>query len=307
MSTLELLVVVAIIAILIALLLPAVQAARESARRAACANHLKQLSIAVLIHEQTHASFPTSADYGDGSLVAVGIDKVVPGSADGKKETQAPYSLLVRLLPYIEQNNLYQNIDFKKAAFDDDHAELAAVQIPIYNCPSFAGLQQTGVRDYKADVKPALTQYKGIGATAWTVLTDPDEVKKADGDGGAIQPYEKIKKLEAPAQTILFCETVEPNYAAWWDGTTMSIPGFHPEADDDQLETPALNYWSPEHDVFLTKKRFGGSGDIEYGGSSNHPGGVNHAYCDGSVHLLDDYIDADVYKGLVTRKASDNE
>ena len=91
----ELLVVVAIIGILIALLLPAVQAARESARRVQCANHLKQLALGALQHEQSHGFQPTN-----------GWGFQWCGDPDMGFDVRQPGGWIYNILPYIEQQNL---------------------------------------------------------------------------------------------------------------------------------------------------------------------------------------------------------
>ncbi len=114
----ELLVVIAIIGILIALLLPAVQAAREAANRIACTNNLKQLGLAMHNHHTTHKKLP-------------------PGNATAKGiEAFKGMSVHVRLLPFMEQQNVYQLIDVTKA-YDDPKNQLALMtQVASFRCPS---------------------------------------------------------------------------------------------------------------------------------------------------------------------------
>lgn len=310
-SASDLLIVIAIIGILVALLLPAVSAAREAARRTNCANNLKQAAIACLAFEQDNRTLPIAAVYRDGSPVSIKLSTVVPGSAGAAKPTRAPYSFLVKLLPYFEQNNLYRQIDFQQhEAFNAKNADLAAVTVPIYNCPSFSGQDRTTSKDYAGNPKPALTQYKSIGAVTWSVLDDPQAA--VDGKlGGAIQPYGAVTTggiavKDGAANTILMAETKEPDYAAWWDGTTASMPGFHPGIDTgNKATTPALNYRSAEHPVFLTKKQFGGTADMTWGPSSEHPNIVNHNFADGHVTAISDDVDADVYKAFITWSGGD--
>ncbi|GIW97347.1 MAG: prepilin-type N-terminal cleavage/methylation domain-containing protein [Pirellulaceae bacterium] len=94
----ELLVVIAIIGILVGLLLPAVQAAREAARRMQCQNNLKQLTLAVLNYESAHKRLP--------SLGYLGVDWA-PYNDPGIGRGNWPYSYVMQILPYIEQGNLY--------------------------------------------------------------------------------------------------------------------------------------------------------------------------------------------------------
>src|SRR5262245_29138694 len=101
----ELLVVIAIIGVLVALLLPAVQAAREAARRTQCANHLKQMGIALQMYHATYKWFPAGAYWHGTSAPA---KQTAPNST----WTLDRGTFLVRLLPYVEQQGLYNLFDF---------------------------------------------------------------------------------------------------------------------------------------------------------------------------------------------------
>jgi len=120
----ELLVVIAIIGILIALLLPAVQAAREAARRTQCTNHLKQLGLAMLNYENTHRQLPIGF-----------VDKPMlsqPGAGTGWPGTTA----LAQLLPYHEQANVAARYHYDMRDLNTANAEATSAQIPVYQCPS---------------------------------------------------------------------------------------------------------------------------------------------------------------------------
>jgi prepilin-type N-terminal cleavage/methylation domain-containing protein/prepilin-type processing-associated H-X9-DG protein len=141
-TLIELLVVIAIIGVLIALLLPAVQSAREAARRAQCTNNLKQLGIAVHNYLDTNQVIPPSgAWYG------------------APTNTEQDYSMKVRLLPYMEQQPLYNanNFDFAPSCYKTDNREptdhlgaqpvnatVTATKINAFLCPSDPNPGQTG-------------------------------------------------------------------------------------------------------------------------------------------------------------------
>src|SRR5438874_2604825 len=108
-TLIELLVVIAIIAVLIALLLPAVQAAREAARRTQCVNNLKQIGLGTLNFESTYGNLP-----GD----VLRLDQADPNADAQAAVPTAGGSFLSQILPYLEQNNVYNLINFSQSTFN---------------------------------------------------------------------------------------------------------------------------------------------------------------------------------------------
>ena len=121
----ELLVVIAIIGILIGLLLPAVQRVRESARRTACLNNVRQLALAVQNYESSFGKFPPGYD-------------IIPGTVLSTEN--GSWSLQARLLPYMEQNNLFAKINFNLPWNDPVHVEpeIPTTRLTSFICPSEA-------------------------------------------------------------------------------------------------------------------------------------------------------------------------
>ena len=153
-TLIELLVVIAIIAILIALLLPAVQQAREAARRTQCRNNLKQLGLALYNYESTYRMFPQATMNGKNNSQEFG------GWVGQHKNN---LSWRVMILPYIEQNNIYNLFNFRGARYygwsgAPDPVTIVATGIPGFLCPS----DPTSVGAGAAN--PA---YPASGATTW--------------------------------------------------------------------------------------------------------------------------------------------
>jgi len=113
-TLIELLVVIAIIAVLIALLLPAVQSAREAARRAQCVNNLKQLGLAHLNFETVNGWFPPDVDY----LVPPWLPDLNPSVVGFGSNGQENAGNFMRVLPFLEQTNIYNMVNFNAGAFD---------------------------------------------------------------------------------------------------------------------------------------------------------------------------------------------
>jgi prepilin-type N-terminal cleavage/methylation domain-containing protein len=154
-TLIELLVVIAIIATLIALLVPAVQKVRESAARTQCANHLKQLGVAVHAYHGTHKTLPPASLGGDGEV-----------------------SWAVLLLPFIEQDPLYKSWDLSlRYTYYRHPANVVAAQIPVYYCPSRRSLRHLSVSG--DTMSPwggspgALGDYAGNGGNTTAVWNDP--------------------------------------------------------------------------------------------------------------------------------------
>ena len=118
----ELLVVIAIIGILIALLLPAVQAAREAARRIQCTNNLAQLGLALQNYDGAHETLPPGVVNPDGPI----------------RNTPQGYhmSWLVQLLPYVEEQVTFKYVDFAVGAYHKNNEEVLRTEVATFACPS---------------------------------------------------------------------------------------------------------------------------------------------------------------------------
>jgi prepilin-type N-terminal cleavage/methylation domain-containing protein len=136
-TIIELLVVIAIIGILVALLLPAIQEAREAARRVQCSNNMKQIGIALHNYHNNNLRLPYGSDY-------------------GTKPTRAP-TWPAMILPHMERQDHYDSFDFTKTMDDPANAAAVAANVEAYRCPSDAG-ERGGVRDARCiccNIRPA--------------------------------------------------------------------------------------------------------------------------------------------------------
>ena len=287
----ELLVVIAIIGILIALLLPAVQAAREAARRMQCANHLKQCSLALLNYESTHGVFPP------GGLCYNGL------------------SWNVFILPYIEKQQIYDQISFAEGPFNGPpnregpmKSIIALNKIDDFLCPSTdlvyashpsATLQNPTRKTYTSHyygisgpkgIKPDGTMYPGEelshthGGFATTgvlrrVTVDDKETKLSeitDGTSNTFLIGEITKMFWAPNNTFYGGDG-----ANWLRGVAW------PSTNYDGLSA-AKNL---SVGINMPSDRFN---DMAF--YSDHPGGAQFSRCDGSTNFVNEDISIRVYK-----------
>lgn len=327
-SLVELLVVIAIIGILIALLLPAVQAAREAARRAQCQNNLKQISLAAHNFSDTRGYWPSSLR--------------PPGATNLPRVAWATY-----LLPYFEQQSLYDHIDQTKTwGWDNGGAQpnnrsLMSTKVVAYLCPS--GLDPDRLDGDPQD--PAAPWAQNIAAPSdyATVTHVAKRLYEFNTSAPIIDKYgkglfsknEKARMrdcLDGLSNTLMFVESAGRPYLyrkglkAHDDPTQHRVNGggWCRPASDIQLDgsSPdgttlpgpcAINCTNGE-DVgglpfpYTIGKAPGDNAPYGAYGSdgtgeaySFHPGGMNSAFGDASVHYLQENIDIRVYAALVTR------
>lgn len=317
----ELLVVIAIIGILVALLLPAIQMAREAARRMQCGNHLKQIGLAMHNYESTYHMLPNAGWTGIG----------YPND----------YSPLAKLLPFCEQAGLQDLIDFNIMLGHPGSTDLpvalrpaAATAVPIFLCPSdgekplhdmtlpstatipvagsnYAMNQGSGLDGI---FHPGMGSSDGlcwVGATVgFADILDGTantlvftESLRGRGNSPALTPAPDIQAYRATcaappnAATATAVEsgglaTVLPSVTAW-DGTRLffwlraSVPNGPVMNGRFTPKDPYPDLWGKSNKITAARSR--------------HPGGVNIALCDGSVRFVDDAIDSSTWHALWTR------
>ena len=307
-TLIELLVVIAIIAVLIALLLPAVQQAREAARRSQCKNNLKQIGLALHNYHGTFGLFPPGAIFRTTDGNAVG------GGGTGNNQASDANALgvtwLVSILPFMEQGPLFDLYDGRFPmidSVDSQNAAVAATFIPAYVCPS-----DTNATDGNSfqlfDINWARGNYAGMGAPVfgddhlnWNSLSN--DRRGVLGIGSTC----KIRDMaDGTTNTVMVWEQrVGPTrtdrrgtwaLAAWGGALIGGIdrPGFSSpinsagpgEADDDVTGCSSkpnlgMGCWS--------------SGDNEVTPKSKHTGGCQALLGDGSVRFVSENVNQATY------------
>ncbi len=293
----ELLVVVTIIGILIGLLLPAVQAARESARRAQCTNHLKQFGLAFHNHHALHGHFPSGGRGWAWHMTYVdGAPAIAPHQYAGWG---------FQILPFIEQENLWMG---GNETNDVDRSILAiSTPIPIFFCPSRRKPEVVVAKDwydYPDSGKTfghAKNDYAAGSLNSSTTFEDGSTVSLTDGVGPVVytnpddpnhQRTISVAQIrDGTSNTLLLGEkcmniqklgTLQGNdnegYTSGWDHDIMRYTHLGPRPD-----------FSHPSDM---DDRFG----------SSHPGGLNILLCDGSVQFISYSIELEVFKRLGHRQ-----
>lgn len=306
----ELLVVITIIGILVGLLLPAVQAAREAARRLSCRNNLKQIGLAVHSFHDAHRGLPPQATYAIGS-------------------TFSGYSVHARILPFLEQANLFALVDFQIGY--EAQPEVCKTKVPLYRCPS-DGREETrfdrGVEFYPTNYGFNIGTWLGLdqqtaqggdgvfgynmrygfeaitdGLSNTLAATDVKSFTPALLDGG--QPAAPFTAPpDSPSQVLAWGGTFDRDYChtQWVTGRTLQsgiTTTFPPNTQilfSHQGVTYDVNFTSarvsptaPRHGYRVVTSR------------SYHPGGVNALLLDGSVHFVSSSIAQATWRALGTR------
>jgi prepilin-type N-terminal cleavage/methylation domain-containing protein/prepilin-type processing-associated H-X9-DG protein len=275
-TLIELLVVIAIIAVLISLLLPAVQMAREAARRAQCTNNLKQLALALHNYVSVHSVLPPG-------YVAQPCE-IIPDAMC------VSHGLFVGILPHYEQQPLFNAINFDRNVFLNPNTTIFATGLSTLWCPSDSGIEEPVVTQLleTEQYKTYRTSYAGCTGTWYNHGRNPTRMAQNNGLFWAISSVSLAGVTDGTSHTIALGEKA---YSLLTPGTT-NLWGFWPSGDfgDSQFSTLyPLNPWKRIKDgtlPFTNESLYWASS-----ASSRHPGGANFAMLDGSVRFLTDSID----------------
>ncbi|EAQ81400.1 DUF1559 domain-containing protein [Blastopirellula marina] len=280
----ELLVVIAIIGVLIALLLPAVQQAREAARRMQCTNNLKQMALACHNYMDINKeSFPSAAFKQDDS-----------------------HGWALAILPFIEQNVLYDGYDFSKGPSASENASIRRTVIRGYICPSFSGNSSNTASVAYSD--GGLLTYQGVNGVYYNDSTLDSGLQGVAGAGfipgngvfriNGARPAAEI--TDGLSNTILIGDYVHAdrtgvnsgfpgNVRVWIVGAYSTVDGIYNTKAiyEDTINSPRDR---ANESVAFNHLPF----------SSQHPGGANFAVADASVRFLPETINFDVYQAVAT-------
>ena len=262
----ELLVVIAIIGILVALLLPAVQAAREAARRISCVNNLTQQILAVQNYEMASRAYPPGTLEEKGPIV---------NEAKGYH-----HNWISRVLPYVEEKNTYNHIDMAVGVYDEKNAPVRKVRLTVFECPSMPFSP-------KPDV--GFSCYAGVHH-------DLDEPIDTTNHGvfflnSAIR-YEDLSDGSAHTMFIGEKEPDSENDLGWMSGTRWTLRNTGVPLN---AEKRGGRYGNPQPIDPSAK-------DAVVGGfNSSHPGGVIFAFGDGSVRFMSSSVPQETLQQLAHR------
>ncbi|GIW78399.1 MAG: prepilin-type N-terminal cleavage/methylation domain-containing protein [Gemmatales bacterium] len=337
-TLLELLVVIAIVGVLIGLLLPAVQKVRETANRAACQSHLRQIGIALHAYHDAHGGLPPGM-YTEG----------------GNNLEHAGHVGLVNLVAFLEQDNWLNQWDQSKRWYEGINFQLVSTQITVYFCPSnrtrgVLDVQFLAARAGRPLPNPAACDYllcKGANAalcedvevpmpargvfevnsnTRFTDITDGTSHTFAVGEGAGGSRLYGIRRYYAdttpatglfPGQSDRIDQswsagpmaTRELNSLGLVGGTALGVTaqrGGHSLPFDEPMNYPlGLAAFDFNNDC-TNSATSAGKMDTLPGFRSAHPGGCNFLFCDGSVRFIEQTLAPGAYRALSTMSGGDN-
>ena len=287
----ELLVVIAIIGVLVGILLPAVQAAREAARRMHCANNLKQLALAMHNYHDARKCFPPGA--------------IWIGGMYGNPRT----TFNIHLFPFLELGNIYDQMDFNTGGlvwYYGNNLRATACKTDTWLCPSDGLGGDLFYASWHGPNYLARGNYLGVfnGLRIGDLLTK-DRGKWAIFDGNRSTRFNEIK--DGASKTLMFAESLtgpdeDVRGTVWVDHPcgTQVYTELTPNSPlpDRCYPNPVWCKNLPE----LNRPAIQGDGGTTdtCGARSMHPGGVNVALCDGSVHFISDEVDKDAWRSAAT-------
>jgi prepilin-type N-terminal cleavage/methylation domain-containing protein len=324
----ELLVVIAIIGILIALLLPAVQAAREAARRMQCSNNLKQLGLALHTYHDAQRALPPGCLIpgnvltDNGKAVTDQQENIHSIGSDANK----PWNMIAWpafMLPYIEATALYEKVSFNEASFLPIDAagnnsnkttktgtdmmpneEVSQAAPATFKCPS--GSQpavKNTVKDYSGNGGGNILRRAADGTETWTGVALPDRRFNQGGNSGLFNRasgYGLGDIVDGTSNTVAFIESHSQRPLIRTDGRSFNpfLWTHHPSHGMTMTDNGSTQ-------LIINAKTDGDNGCRSAYGT--HTGGVNTAVGDGSVRFLSQTISHEyIYRAIMTRSGGES-
>ena len=323
-TLIELLVVIAIIAVLIALLLPAVQQAREAARRTQCKNNLKQLGLALHNYHDTYGMFPAEAIY---------------GFWNGSEYQPYHHTWITSILPYVEQGPLYDQVNFRLPAWDAANGQAwpwQSTPLAFLKCPSDGGRQPASATHNMTTSNYAAARgydwwsrgpmEKQAGQQTWvggifTPLTNTRIAEISDGTSNTVAIGE-VLTLSCESDPAIYNSNGtghpkrDPNGAVY--RAAFVAAGHDPEQNAGgkdsqnrffvQANGDSVGGFLPGTGAQLYTPSFQtewGICTLWPGASSDHVGGVQVTMGDGSVRFMSETMDWLMWNSLNSKKAGE--
>lgn len=312
-TLIELLVVIAIIAVLIALLLPAVQQAREAARRSQCINNMKQIGLAVHNYHDTFKMFPAAIYYGGLDVTTV---PYVPDKNRGK-------SIQSMILPYLDQANVYNQLNFSTGRSwvvspGDPNWPAANTIIPVYICPSSTAAKTVNYNGFCENnwYCNAIAEYEPIMGSSnkpWPIGSPSDLFHCGKSNGGIHLINQEVsiaKVTDGTSNTISFGE-----YSDRTTGQNFNPFGSHQDVTHPWIM--AYGTWNGSFTYGAKTIAYPPNGRYYWGYGftqppivnticqaslkSAHEGGVHVLLADGSGRFMSENINLETFKNLADR------
>lgn len=283
-TLIELLVVIAIIAVLIALLLPAVQQAREAARRTQCKNNLMQVALALQNYMMGHEVLPPGSINVTGPIASV------------EDKDQYHMGWIVQILPYLEQANVYNHVDFNHGVYADENKAPRSRKLNILNCPSDAGAWRGGATI-------AISNYNGVH-------NDYEAQIDVNQNGvlflNSSIRYEQITDGSSNTIFVLEARADSGSDLGWMSGTRATLRNGVRWANQGTAGAPPNyeTYFNMANNTAVLVKELNdvsAGSKIVGGPSSYHTGGYHTGFGDGSVRFISQNISATLMRNLTHR------
>ncbi len=276
-TLIELLVVIAVIAILIAMLLPAVQQAREAARRAQCQNNLKQIGLAMHNYHDTNQSFPQG-------WIGVTSNQSDVNGING-------WGWASKLLYQMDQKPLYQQIDFKRGITDPANASILTKVLPAFRCPSDPSEDLWVLKDDMGNPVATLPTANYAGCFGSGLLDDCETAPlgmSCIGDGVLMHNRAiKLRDITDGTSTTLMVGEHKTRVDLGWHSTWTGVVAGGEEPYQRILGVTDHAPNSPANHI----------DDF----ASHHATGSFFLMGDGRIRLITSNIDESVYRSLATR------